>query len=115
MRTAAMLPRRALQLGRFCSGSRRLSLLTAVIDMAHPEKKRGEDAHLVRSDMVAVADGVGGWSELGVDPGEYSRLLMRKLGEAHDAQPAAPVRQLLNTAFASVQVRTAARCGAARD
>ncbi|XRB03522.1 protein phosphatase [Pycnococcus provasolii] len=54
---------------------------TAVIP--HPAKadKGGEDACFagVRDDgatIVGVADGVGGWAELGVDPARFSRLLM---------------------------------------
>lgn len=43
----------------------------------HPEKKDkgGEDACMAREDMLAVADGVGGWAEHGIDPGLYSKKL----------------------------------------
>ena len=53
----------------------------------HPNKKNkgGEDAfflfHNNHCSAIGVADGVGGWTEQGVDPGIYSRLL---LGHVYD-------------------------------
>lgn len=43
----------------------------------HPEKvaKGGEDAYFTNKSFLAVADGVGGWIELGIDPGLYSKEL----------------------------------------
>jgi protein phosphatase PTC7 len=43
--------------------------------MPHPEKefKGGEDASAASQLMIAVADGVGGWAESGVDPALYSK------------------------------------------
>ncbi len=44
------------------------------------KKAGGEDAHFILEKnnryAVGVADGVGGWSEVGVDSGIYSRSLM---------------------------------------
>ena len=37
--------------------------------------KGGEDAMAVTNNMIAVADGVGGWAESGVDPAIFSRRL----------------------------------------
>jgi protein phosphatase PTC7 len=46
----------------------------------HPAKvaKGGEDAYFLSTDMkvIGVADGVGGWGDIGVDPALYSRSLM---------------------------------------
>lgn len=45
-----------------------------------PNKKtEGEDAYMITpcGTVFAVADGVGGWSEVGIDSGEYSRELCR--------------------------------------
>jgi len=54
----------------------------------HPEKKEkgGEDAYFVSMDrrVVGVADGVGGWTGLGVDPSLYSNSLMRCAKDAVD-------------------------------
>lgn len=43
----------------------------------HPDKayKGGEDACHAENNIIAVADGVGGWAEHGVDPGLYSKKL----------------------------------------
>ena len=43
----------------------------------HPDKKDkgGEDAAAVSETFIALADGVGGWSDNGVDPAKYSREL----------------------------------------
>lgn len=45
----------------------------------HPEKKAkgGEDAAHAGSRLLAVADGVGGWVDQGVDPAKFSRGLIR--------------------------------------
>ena len=47
----------------------------------HPEKqsKGGEDAFYAEDGVLSVADGVGGWVEVGVDPANYSRKLCSKL------------------------------------
>ena len=37
--------------------------------------KGGEDAWICTDQLVAVADGVGGWNNRGVDPGLFSREL----------------------------------------
>ena len=44
----------------------------------HPEKaeKGGEDAGYASLSYLAVADGVGGWADSGVDPGLYSKKLI---------------------------------------
>jgi len=59
----------------------RLRLAFAAACLPHPDKvhKGGEDAYFANPSRRAfgVADGVGGWAESGVDPGEYSRCLLR--------------------------------------
>lgn len=56
------------------------TLAAAAALIPHPAKvaKGGEDAFFVceRGLCMGVADGVGGWAEIGVDPGLYSRELM---------------------------------------
>ena len=41
----------------------------------HFEKrhKGGEDAYVANEKLMVVADGVGGWGEVGVDPGLFSK------------------------------------------
>ncbi len=52
-----------------------------VIKLPHYSKKDkgGEDAFAVTDQMIAVADGVGGWNEHGVDPSKYSRELCENI------------------------------------
>ncbi|EGR30717.1 t-cell activation protein phosphatase 2c, putative [Ichthyophthirius multifiliis] len=51
----------------------------------HPQKqaKGGEDAYYANSKLLAVADGVGGWQEQGIDPSIYSRTLCQNLGQLY--------------------------------
>lgn len=41
----------------------------------HYEKrhKGGEDAYVSNERLLVVADGVGGWAEVGIDPGLFSK------------------------------------------
>jgi len=43
--------------------------------------KGGEDAYISREDLLVVADGVGGWAESGIDPGLFSKALVRLIEE----------------------------------
>jgi len=49
----------------------------------HPEKvaKGGEDAYYSDKQVLAVADGVGGWADHGVDPAIYSRKLCANIDQ----------------------------------
>lgn len=42
---------------------------------AMKKHKGGEDAYVLQEQFLAVADGVGGWAESGVDPAVFSRTL----------------------------------------
>eukprot|EP00879_Flechtneria_rotunda_P014057 GHRR01014685.1.p1 GENE.GHRR01014685.1~~GHRR01014685.1.p1 ORF type:complete len:387 (+),score=182.21 GHRR01014685.1:590-1750(+) len=57
--------------------------------LPHPDKahKGGEDSFFIADHQAAigVADGVGGWAEIGVDAGAYARLLMVNAKEAAEA------------------------------
>lgn len=44
-------------------------------------KKGGEDAAHLSQNMLAVADGVGGWAESGVDPANFSKRLCKNIDE----------------------------------
>ena len=47
----------------------------------HPAKrdKGGEDAATVTETFIALADGVGGWAEQGIDPANFSRTLCKNI------------------------------------
>lgn len=49
----------------------------------HPDKvaKGGEDACYASDNLIAVADGVGGWADHGIDPGLYSKKLIELMKE----------------------------------
>lgn len=61
-----------------------LTLSSGAWALPHPEKlaRGGEDAHFIGKDCVGVADGVGGWADMGVDPGIYSKALMAGVSAA---------------------------------
>ncbi|KAK6939439.1 PPM-type phosphatase-like domain [Dillenia turbinata] len=61
-------------------GDRSLKLLSGSCYLPHPDKEEtgGEDAHFICVDeqAIGVADGVGGWADLGIDAGHFARELM---------------------------------------
>ncbi|CAG9327147.1 unnamed protein product [Blepharisma stoltei] len=54
-----------------------------------PEKinKLGEDAYFTSPEIISIADGVGGWTTIGIDPSKYSWELMNNVGKAFEALP----------------------------
>lgn len=44
-------------------------------------KKGGEDAASLSLNVLAVADGVGGWASSGIDPAIYARRLCQVISE----------------------------------
>jgi len=97
-RFAAKTPRAGLQVCALLGGQGGgLAFLTAIKNTPHPEKvaKGGEDAWFARIDpsgggTFAVADGVGGYDEYGVDSGLYSKRFMQ-LAMERDAEQGAAV------------------------
>lgn len=53
----------------------------------HPDKayKGGEDAACATERLLAVADGVGGWADQGVDPALYSKSLIQSVSRLFNA------------------------------
>ena len=49
----------------------------------------GEDSYAIGSDkrMVMVADGVGGWGEVDVDSGIFSRFLCKEIAKIYKEKP----------------------------
>ncbi|XP_043711786.1 probable protein phosphatase 2C 55 [Telopea speciosissima] len=72
-------------------GDRTLKLLSGSCYLPHPDKEEtgGEDAHFICVDeqAIGVADGVGGWADLGVDAGQYARELMSHSVTAIQEEP----------------------------
>lgn len=78
-------------ISRDLSGERTLKLLSGSCYLPHPAKQEtgGEDAHFICVDehVIGVADGVGGWAEVGVDAGKFARELMSNSISAIHEQP----------------------------
>jgi len=76
-------------------------LCAGVSVIPHPAKraKGGEDAYFFSSDMnvVGIADGVGGWGDLGVDPAIYSRSLME--GARQEAEHCRDPLQIMEAGY----------------
>ncbi|KAG5245613.1 protein phosphatase [Salix suchowensis] len=68
-----------------------LKLLSGSCYLPHPDKEEtgGEDAHFICEDeqAIGVADGVGGWADVGVNAGEFSRELMSHSVSAIQEEP----------------------------
>lgn len=72
-------------------GERTLKLLSGSCYLPHPEKEEtgGEDAHFICEDAqaIGVADGVGGWADVGVNAGLFARELMAHSLKAIQEEP----------------------------
>jgi len=93
------------------------SLCIGTSMIPHPAKraKGGEDAFFISQDMraVGVADGVGGWGDIGVDPALYSRMLMACGKYAADCPPyftRDPVRIMADAYEQSTEVQGSSTC-----
>lgn len=66
-------------------------LSVGVSAIPHPAKvaKGGEDAYFLSDDMkvIGIADGVGGWGDIGVDPALYSKSLMEGAKLSAESSP----------------------------
>ncbi|CAH1415117.1 unnamed protein product [Lactuca virosa] len=71
--------------------ARTLKLLSGSSYLPHPDKEAtgGEDAHFicVEEQVIGVADGVGGWADVGINAGLYSRSLMSNSVRAIQDEP----------------------------
>ncbi|KAF4350281.1 hypothetical protein CsatB_024548 [Cannabis sativa] len=72
-------------------GDRSLKLLSGSCYLPHPDKEDtgGEDAHFICVDeqAIGVADGVGGWADVGVNAGLFARELMSNSVSAIHEEP----------------------------
>lgn len=88
-----------------------LKLISGSCYLPHPDKEEtgGEDAHFICSEeqAIGVADGVGGWADLGVNAGYYSRELMSKSVEAIQDEPKGSIdpARVLEKAHSSTKAR----------
>lgn len=91
--------------------SEKLKLLSGSCYLPHPAKEAtgGEDAHFISTDehVIGVADGVGGWADLGVDAGLYAKELMKKSMDAIKDEPEGIIdpTRVLEKAYMSTKAR----------
>jgi len=78
-----------------------LQLESAAYLLPHPSKvwKGGEDAHFITSKVIGVADGVGGWADMGVDPALYALKLMEGAKNAVDNLKVSDPMHVLRLAY----------------
>ncbi|WOH02936.1 hypothetical protein DCAR_0522326 [Daucus carota subsp. sativus] len=90
---------------------RSLKLNSGSCYLPHPDKEEtgGEDAHFICSDeqAIGVADGVGGWADLGVNAGLYARELMSNSVAAIQDEPKGSIdpSRVLEKAYSSTKAR----------
>ncbi|KAL2635778.1 hypothetical protein R1flu_007257 [Riccia fluitans] len=93
------------------SDGKSLKLLSGACNLPHPDKVKtgGEDAYFICPDkqVVGVADGVGGWADLGIDAGEYARELMSQALIAVREEPQGSINpaRVLEKAHAKTKCR----------
>ncbi|KAK4355260.1 hypothetical protein RND71_024231 [Anisodus tanguticus] len=89
-----------------------LKLNSGSFYLPHPAKAKtgGEDAHFIctLTQAIGVADGVGGWADLGIDAGLYARELMSHSLAAIQEEPKGSID--LIRALEKAYVRTKAKC-----
>ncbi|XP_073284321.1 probable protein phosphatase 2C 55 isoform X2 [Primulina huaijiensis] len=90
---------------------RTLRLKSGSCYLPHPDKEEtgGEDAHFICTDKpaIGVADGVGGWADLGVNAGYYARELMSNSVNAVQVEPRGSIdpARVLAKAHASTKAK----------
>ncbi|KAG6526711.1 hypothetical protein ZIOFF_016712 [Zingiber officinale] len=88
-----------------------LKLLSGSCYLPHPAKEDtgGEDAHFIcaNEQAIGVADGVGGWADVGVDAGQYARELMSNSVNAIRDEPKGSIDPLrvLEKAYSITKAR----------
>ncbi|PIN12199.1 Serine/threonine protein phosphatase [Handroanthus impetiginosus] len=90
---------------------RALKLNSGSCYLPHPDKEEtgGEDAHFIceGKHAIGVADGVGGWADLGVDAGKYARELMSNSVNAIQEEPRGSIdpARVLEKAYTRTKVK----------
>lgn len=54
--------------------------------MKPKDNSKGEDAYYINTTMICLADGVGGWNEIGVDPSKYSKELIKNYSSLYEKE-----------------------------
>lgn len=73
-------------------------------------KKGGEDAYMANDNLIAVADGVGGWNEVGVDPSLYSKDLCNNIKNEYLADQNKKTLDIFKNACKKIKNRGSSTC-----
>ena len=75
----------------------KLKFRNGVSNIPHDDKKYkgGEDAWYASTNLIAMADGVGGWAEQGVDPAIFARQLCKNIGEIFSMKKEMTLKEVL--------------------
>lgn len=90
-----------------------LRFYSAACSLPNPTKKsEGEDAHMIApcGTALAVADGVGGWTEIGIDSGEYSRELCKNAARYVANRGANNPREIMRYAYDNSKATGTSTC-----
>ncbi|KAG4973325.1 hypothetical protein GYH30_030232 [Glycine max] len=92
-------------------GGKPLKMLSGSCYLPHPDKEEtgGEDAHFICTDeqAIGVADGVGGWADVGVNAGLFAQELISNLVRAIQKEPKGSfnLTRVLREAHANTKVK----------
>lgn len=94
------------------SSKTKLYFSYGVTSLPHIDKrhKGGEDANCGNENILAVADGVGGWNDVGVDPSLYSKELCSNILKEYESDKAKSLIQLFITACKNTKKRGSSTC-----
>jgi len=83
-----------------------------VTSLPHTDKrsKGGEDSNCHNDNLIAVADGVGGWNEIGVDPSAYSRELCSNILSEYNSNPKNKTEEIFINACQKTKNRGTSTC-----
>jgi protein phosphatase PTC7 len=90
---------------------RALKLHSGSCYLPHPDKEEsgGEDAHFICSDeqAIGVADGVGGWADVGINAGIYAQQLMSNSVSAIQEEPKGSIdpARVLEKAYSTTKAK----------
>jgi len=76
-------------------------------------KKGGEDCYFFSEKILVIADGVGGWNQLGVDPAEFSREMCKSIKDVFDKTNKIDMKtpkQLLVQAVKMIKAKGSSTC-----
>lgn len=68
---------------------------TTIIPHDDKRGRGGEDAAAADQLCLAVADGVGGWAQRGIDPGLFSKALVKTIVERNANRPTENIKSII--------------------